>query len=206
MRRSRSPSSLSASSTRRGATASRLSSVLAKGKTSIPSNSSLRKRSCRGSVASWNPSARGRPCRVHSPLEPARCLIGTPARSRSRAYSKGHRFRPRSPGQCVSRPTRAQPVFFWPESAFTFRCRDQGASSQPDSGSGSFISLRVHWVRLLTSAIGRPRRVWSSHDVPGVAIGPRSCCDAGNAGVVLGREAPGARLGILSAPAIRRAC
>jgi hypothetical protein len=56
----------------------------------------------------------GRPCRVHSPLEPARCLIGTPARSRSRAYSKGHRFRPRSPGQCVSRPTRAQPVFSGP--------------------------------------------------------------------------------------------
>jgi hypothetical protein len=93
----------------------------------------------------------GRPCRVHSPLEPARCLIGTAARSRSRAYSKGHRFRPRSPGQCVSRPTRAQPVFFWPESAFMFRCRDQGASSQ--------TRLRLQFFHLSSGALGSTANV-----------------------------------------------
>jgi hypothetical protein len=53
----------------------------------------------------------GRPCRIRSLPEPAQCLKGTPARSRSHACANRHGSWSRSPGQCVPRTAHTQPVF-----------------------------------------------------------------------------------------------
>ena len=49
-------------------------------------------------------------------------------------------------------------------------------------------------------------RVESAHDLPGVAVGRRSCCDAGDVGVMFVRQDPGAPPGFFSAPVIRHDC